>query len=135
MMGIKDRLGEENYRKLNDIDNPMLHQFISDYVNLCNPDRIFVRTDSPEDIGFIREDAIRNGEERKLARKGHTVHFDDYGDQARDKEHTKFLVEKNSKMGPLINSMDMDEGMDEIRGFLKDSMKGHTMYVVFLCLG
>ncbi|MCG2782106.1 MAG: phosphoenolpyruvate carboxykinase (GTP) [Candidatus Altiarchaeales archaeon] len=135
MMGIKDRLGEESYRKLNEIDNPMLHQFISDYVNLCNPDRIFVRTDSPEDIGFIREDAIRNGEERKLARKGHTVHFDGYGDQARDKEHTKFLVEKNSKMGPLINSMDMDEGMDEIRGFLKDSMKGHTMYVVFLCLG
>jgi len=135
MMGIKDRLGEENYRKLNDIDNPMLHQFISDYVKLCSPDRIFVRTDSPEDIGFIRGEATGNGEEKKLAIEGHTAHFDGYEDQARDKEHTKFLVGKNSRLGPLINSMDREEGLAEIREFLKDSMKGHTMYILFLSLG
>jgi len=45
-MKLKDRLGEE-YEKLAEIDNKKLHQFISEYVELCNPDKIFIRTDSP----------------------------------------------------------------------------------------
>ncbi len=135
MMMLKNRLGEENYRKLNRIENPILHQFITEYITLCNPERIFVRTDSPEDIEFIRREAIRKGEEIKLSREGHTAHFDGYEDQARDKEHTKFLVGKNSGLGPLINSINRDEGLKEVKDFLKDSMEGHTMYILFFSVG
>jgi len=132
-MELKERLGKE-YEKLAELKNEKLHSFIAEYVELCNPDRIFIRTDAQEDIKFVSDDAIRNDEERKLATDGHTVHFDGYYDQARDKERTKFLV-KDSKLGPLLNIIDKDEGLEEIQGFFKDSMKGKTMYVLFLNLG
>ncbi len=73
---LKARIGDNGYRKLMAMDNPEMHKFVAEYIELCNPDRIFVSSDSPDDIKYIRESAIRNGEERRLAIKGHTVHFD-----------------------------------------------------------
>ncbi len=132
---IKARIGNNGYRKLMAIDNPAMRKFVAEYVELCNPDRVFVATDSSEDIQYIRESAIRNGEERRLAIKGHTVHFDGYYDQARDKEHTKFLVSRGIDLGPNLNAIDKEKGEEEIRDILKDIMKGHELYVRFFCLG
>ncbi|MCK4417465.1 MAG: phosphoenolpyruvate carboxykinase, partial [Candidatus Latescibacteria bacterium] len=77
---LRDRLDKEDYQKLVRVDNPQLHQFVAQYVELCNPAEVFVCTDSPEDIQFIREEATRIGEEKRLAIEGHTVHFDGYYD-------------------------------------------------------
>ena len=132
---LKTRLGEEDYQKLMRINNPKLHQFIAEYVDLCNPAKVFVCTDSAEDIQYIREAAIRNREEAKLAIKGHTVHFDGYYDQARDKERTKFLVSKGVNLGPGMNAMDREDGIKEIHAILKNIMNRHELYVKFFCLG
>lgn len=132
---IKARIGNNGYRKLMAIDNPAMHKFVAEYIELCNPDRVFVATDSSEDIQYIREAAIRNGEEEKLAIEEHTVHFDGYYDQARDKEHTKFLVSGGIDLGPNLNAIDKEKGKREIREILKDIMKGHELYVRFFCLG
>jgi len=132
---IREKLGRENYRKLIAIENPKLHEFIYKYIELCNPDKVFVCTDSSEDIQYIRERAIETGEERKLAIPGHTVHFDGYYDQARDKEHTKILVPKGVNLGSNLNVMDRDEGLEEIHNILKNIMEGHELYVLFFCLG
>ncbi len=132
---LKARLGAENHRKLSRIDNPEFHQFIAKYVELCNPDTIFVCTDSPEDIRYIRQEAIRTGEETELAMEGHTVHFDGYYDQARDKKNTKFLLPPGVDLGSDINAMDRAEGVKEIHEILKDIMQGHQLYVLFFCLG
>jgi len=129
------RLGKENYQKLMRINNPKLHQFIAKYVRLCNPAKVFICTDSPEDIQYIREAAIRNKEEAKLAIEGHTVHFDGYYDQARDKENTKYLVPKGVNLGAEINTMDREEGIKEINDILKNIMAGRELYVKFFCLG
>jgi phosphoenolpyruvate carboxykinase (GTP) len=117
------------------IDNAKLHQFVADYMELCSPDKVFVCTDSTDDLTYIRESAVQNKEEAKLAIEGHTVHFDGYYDQARDKEHTKFLLPKGVDLGPNINSIDKDEGLKEVREILKDIMKGKELYVRFFCLG
>ena len=85
---LKGKLDDENYQKLMEIDNPHLHEFIAKYIELCDPKKIFVCTDSARDIKYIRESAIKNGEEMPLAIEGHTIHFDAYGDQGRDKEHS-----------------------------------------------
>lgn len=135
MRNLKTRLDEANYKKLMAIKNSALHQFISEYVKLCNPDSVFILTDSMDDVRFVRGEAIRSGEERKLAKDGHTVHFDGYRDQARDEENTKFLLPKGVDLGPNINAIDKEEGLKEIRSLLKDIMKGHTLYVQFFCLG
>ena len=47
--------------KIAKIDNPELQQFITKYVELCNPDKVFVCTDSDEDIEYIKESSIKNG--------------------------------------------------------------------------
>lgn len=132
---LKIKLGMENYEKLMKINNPKLHQFIVDYVELCNPDRVFVSTDSPEDIRYLREAALRNGEEKKLAVKGWTIHFDGYYDQARDKARTKFLVPEGIDLGPNLNTINKDEGLEEIRDIMNNIMQGHELYVRFFCLG
>lgn len=132
---LKTKLSEENYRKLAAIDNSKLFQFVAEYVELCTPDKVFVCTDSKEDLRYIRESAVRNEEETKLAIEGHTIHFDGYYDQARDKEHTKYLLAKGVDLGPNINSIDKDEGLKEIREILKGIMRGKELYVRFFCLG
>ena len=129
------RLGQEGYQKLMKIDNLKLHQFIAKYIELCNPDKVFVCADSSDDIDYIRQSAIRNGEESELAIKGHTVHFDSYHDQARDKEHTNILVSRGVDLGSIISTRDRDEGLREVHEFLRDIMKGKELYIRFFCLG
>ena len=132
---LKKRLDKKNYQKLMKIKNSMVHRFIAKYIELCNPAKVFVCTDSKEDIKYIRESAIRNKEEAKLAIKGHTVHFDGYHDQARDKKRTKFLLSKSVKLGPGINVIERERGTKEINSILKNIMNGHELYVKFFCLG
>ncbi len=132
---LKTRLDEKSYQKLIRINNPKLHQFIANYIDICNPAKVFVCTNSAEDIQYIREAAIRNMEEAELAIKGHTIHFDGYYDQARDKEKTKFLLPKGVDLGPRINAIDKEEGIKEIHAILKNIMEGHEVYIKFFCLG
>ena len=66
-MILKEKLQEDHYTKLMAIDNPTLYQFIAEYIDLCQPDSVYVCTDSEEDLQYIRESTIRNGEEEKLA--------------------------------------------------------------------
>jgi phosphoenolpyruvate carboxykinase (GTP) len=132
---LKARLGDENYRKLIRVDNPELYQFIAKYVELCNPDKVFVCTDSTGDIQYVRREAIRAGEEKELAMEGHTVHFDGYYDQARDKKNTKFLLPTGVDLGLNINAMEREEGLKEIHDIMRDIMRGHQLFVRFFCLG
>ncbi len=132
---LRKKLGEEGYQKLLGIDNPQLHKFVAQYVGLCNPEKVFVSTDSPEDIRYIREAAIRNGEEKRLAVEGWTVHFDGYYDQARDKPRTKFLLPKGVDLGSNLNAIDRAEGLKEIHQIMENIMQGHELYVRFFCLG
>jgi phosphoenolpyruvate carboxykinase (GTP) len=131
---LKDRLGDQ-YAKLTAIDNPQLHAFIAEYIELCNPAKVFVCTDSAADIRYIREAATRNHEEASLAIEGHTIHFDGYYDQARDKATSKFLLSKGVDLGPEINAMDREEGIREIREILNNIMVEKELYVKFFCLG
>ena len=132
---LKQRLGDEGFKKLSRIDNPELHAFIAKYVEHCNPDRVFICTDDPADLKYVREAAIKNGEENPLATEGHTIHFDNAKDQARDKEHTIILVPKGTNLGATIKTGDRDECLKEVQGIMKDIMKGREAYVRFFCLG
>ncbi len=132
---LKAKLDKKNYQKLMQINNPELYQFIGKYIGLCNPAKVFVCSDSPEDIQHIREDAIKSGEEKKLATNGHTVHFDGYYDQARDKEHTKLLFPQDIDSDPNLNAIDKRKGLDEIQTLLKNIMQNHKLYICFFCLG
>lgn len=91
---LQPKLDELNYQKLSAIANLKVHQFIFAAAELCNPQKIFVCSDSLEDISYVRQQVISIGEEKPLALSGHTYHFDGPEDQGRDREVTKFLVPK-----------------------------------------
>ncbi len=132
---LKEKLAAKNYDKLVALDNHKMHDFIADAIGLCNPASVFVCTDSAEDIDYIRELAVKTGEEIPLNIPGHTCHFDGYNDQARDKSKTKYLLPSGSELGEGLNSIDKKNGVEEVRSFLKDSMIGREMLVCFWCLG
>ena len=132
---LKETLTPENYQKLIALDNPRMHRFIADAIELCRPASVFVSTGSDADNDHIRELAVKNAEETPLDIPGHTCHFDGYHDQARDKARTKYLLPPTSQLGESLNSTERDSGIREVRSFLKDAMQNQEMLVCFFCLG
>jgi len=132
---LKEKLTTENYNKLIALDNEKMHSFVADAIQLAKPGAVFVCSDSDEDIAYIRQLALKTGEEKALNIAGHTVHFDGYYDQARDKAQTKYLLPKGSSLGASLNSIEKSTGVAEVRSYLKDSMVGREMLVCFWCLG
>ncbi len=132
---IQLKLSKSDFRKLERIRIPKVHEFIAKAADLCNPDRIFICDDSSEDVAYIRRRAIESGEEKELALPGHTVHFDGIYDQGRDRQATKYLVPRGITLSKALNQIDRQEGLAEVKGLLKDSMKGRTMITRFVSLG
>ncbi|MEM2874849.1 MAG: phosphoenolpyruvate carboxykinase (GTP) [Candidatus Hadarchaeales archaeon] len=132
---LYERMERREREKLLAIPNPEVHEFIADSAELCNPDSVFICTDSPDDVRYIREQALLTGEEKPLAVPGHTYHFDGPKDQGRDREVTKYLVPEGDYLSPALKQMGREEGLEEIRGLLRDSMRGRTMIVRLLSLG
>ena len=132
---LKEKLDARNYALLEAIDNEKIHAFVADAIQLCEPQSVWVSTDSAEDIAYTREMSVKNGEERPLQIAGHTIHFDGMEDQGRDREVTKYLVPQGETLSQALNQMEREAGLSEVRGLLKGSMKGRIMVVRFMALG
>ena len=132
---LKNRLDESNYAKLMRVKDQDLHRFVAKYIDLCNPGSIFVNDDTDESIEYVREAALGTGEEGSLAISGHTRHFDNSGDQGRDKKNTRILVPKGIDLGPAIDTREREEGYAEVHEILKNIMQGKQLYISFYCLG
>ena len=132
---LRNKIDPENLEKITCLNNAEVVEFIGEYLELCNPKSVFVRTDSPEDSRYIREQSCVLEEERKLNFKGQTIHFDGYLDQARDKKNTRYLIPQESKFGKYLNSVNKQKGIAEIKDILKNCMVDKQMLICFFCLG
>ena len=132
---LKEKMSAEQYNRLMAVDNVKIHEFVADAIELTSPQTVFVCTDSAKDVKYVRDMAVKSGEESPLEMPGHTYHFDGYHDQGRDREVTKYLVPKTEKLSKALNQIEREQGLAEVRGLLKDSMKGRTMILRFLSLG
>ena len=128
-------LDNDNLKKLEALNNAHVLKIVEEYTLLCKPAKVTVITDSKEDIAYVRQLAIDTGEETKIDMKGHTIHYDGYYDQARDKGHTRVLLPKGKKLSKHINTIDRDKGLEEIRKIMDGMMKGKEVLVRFFCLG
>ena len=104
---LKSKMSEESYRKLANLGNEKVIEFIGEFTEHCDPNTVYVCDDSREDEDYVRRMALEKKEEFKLAKDGQTIHWDSYGDQARDKKNTKYLVYKENleKMKSLNATM------------------------------
>jgi len=133
---LKSKLTEADFKKLCNIENPKVHEFIAKSSDLCHSEHIFVCSDDPKDIEHVRKQAIVSGEEKSILKiKGHTIHFDGFNDQGRDRKATKYLVPRGTSFSKALNQIDRQEGLSEVKNLLMDSMKNRTMIVRFISLG
>ncbi len=128
-------MDDTNLAKLRALGNRKVMKIVEEYANLCKPAKITVITDSQDDIDYVRRLAIENGEEQPLRMEGHTVHFDGYYDQARDKKNTRILLPKGRFIGRHLNTIDRDDGLKEIHGLMDGIMRDKELLVRFFVLG
>ncbi len=131
---LRELLPEEQFEKVKAIDNPELHAFLAEWIEWLEPGKVFVCTDSEEDEQYVRWKALYYGEEKMLETPNHTVHYDNYYDQARDKANTKLLVPGGKEI-PFLNTKDRDEGLKEIKELMKGVMRGKELFICFFVLG
>ncbi len=133
---LKSKMNDASLAKLAALNNPDVTDFVGFFAEHCDPKTIYVCNDSAEDIKYVRQQAIEKGEEEVLAQSEQTIHWDGYGDQARDKENTRFLVYKeNLPKMKALNSLDYDTGYAEIMSVSKGIMKGKDVVVLFFSEG
>jgi len=118
------------------LQNEHVLEFVGTFAEHCDPKSIYVCDDSEKDTQYVRDRALALGEEFTLANSKQTIHWDGYGDQARDKKNTRFMVYKENmaKMSTL-NSVEYEQGYEEIMGISKGIMKGKDAVVLFYSEG
>jgi phosphoenolpyruvate carboxykinase (GTP) len=128
-------MDDKSLMKLKALNNSHVEEEVERFLELCKPAKATVITDSEKDIQYVRKLAIELREEIPLEMEGHTVHYDSYRDQARDKENTRVLKTPDMKMSQGINTIDRDEGLAEVFEIMNGAMKGKECLVRFFSLG
>ncbi len=132
---IEKNLDPTNLRKLSPIKNRDALTKIANAILLCQPDSVFINTGSNEDVEWIRSYSLNNGEERKLAKEGHTIHFDLPQDQARLVDQTFYIVNEGEKISSLAKSVPRPDALEYIRRFMVGIMRNKIMIVGFYSRG
>ncbi|NCB01100.1 MAG: phosphoenolpyruvate carboxykinase (GTP) [Spirochaetia bacterium] len=133
---LKSKMSEESYGKVEALKNPKIVDFIGFFAEHCDPASIYVCDDSEKDVQYVRDMALTKGEEHPLANSKQTIHWDGYGDQARDKKNTRFMVYKeNLENMSSMNSIEYEEGLAEIMNIAKGNMSGKDAVVQFFSEG
>jgi phosphoenolpyruvate carboxykinase (GTP) len=124
-----------NQKKLALITNDEALIKIANAIVMCRPDHVFVNTGSADDVQWIREYSLKKGEEKQLAKKGHTIHFDLPEDQARLVNQTYYIINPGEKMSSLAKTVPRSEAIDYVKKFMPGIMAGKTLIVGFYSRG
>jgi phosphoenolpyruvate carboxykinase (GTP) len=131
---LKRKMDEISFAKLMALENEKLFNFIGEWVEVCDPDSVFMCNDSDEDADLIRRKALEKREETPLAKAEQTIHYDGYDDQGRAPGATKFMLAKEhiAEMGGLP-CVEYNEGLAEIKSIARGIMRGKEAIVKLSC--
>jgi len=132
---LAEKLDDANRRKLDQIKNQEALIKVANAIAMCKPDNVFVNTGSAEDIQWIKEYSLAKGEEKKLTKDGHTIHFDLPEDQARLVKQTFYIINDGEKMSSLAKSVKRNDAHDYVKKFMPGIMTGMTLIVGFYSRG
>lgn len=129
------KLDGTNLDKINRIKNEDALIKIANAISICKPDSVFVNTGSPDDVQWIREYSLSQKEEKKLAKDGHTIHFDLPQDQARLVKQTFYIINEGEKMSSLAKHILREDATSYVEEFIPGIMTGKTMMIGFYSRG
>lgn len=128
-------ISDADKAKLDALDNPKMMEIIKETTEKTRPAKVVVFDDSEEDRVRIRQLSIENNEEKPLAMDGHTIHYDGYFDQGRDKANTATLLPAGEKLSRGLNVKERESAMEEVWELMDGIMEGKEMIIRFYCLG
>ncbi len=126
---LATKVDRANAKKLSKIKNQDVVIKIAEIALLTRPKNIFFNTGSAEDLNYIKKLSLKLGEEKKLARAGHTIHFDLPEDQGRIAGGTYVLAEEDEGVSSKAKRLPRLEGTAQINRELDGIMKNKTMIV------
>ena len=132
---FENRLDEKNLSRIQEIKNPEVAVKIANSIAMCEPETIFINTGSESDRAYIREMALKNGEEANLPMDGHTIHFDLKDEQGRIIDRTYYISNEGEDISSLANKMDRAKALIDIRDKMTGIMRGKTMIIGFYMRG
>jgi len=118
--------------------NAALHEWVAEIARLTTPDQIVWCDGSEEERQRLTVLAVRNGTLIPLNaqhKPGSFLHRSNPNDVARTEQLTFVCTPNKEDAGPTNNWSAPDETYAKLRGWLKGSMRGRTMYVVPYVMG
>ncbi len=135
-MGVfKENMDQDNFSRIQRIKNQEALLKIANAIAMCRPDNVIINTGSADDKAFIRELALKKGEEAELPMKDHTIHYDLKDEQGRIVDRTFYIANKGEQISSLANKKLRDEAMKEVQEIMTGIMQGKTMMVGFYMRG
>ncbi|MDA3901335.1 MAG: phosphoenolpyruvate carboxykinase (GTP) [Spirochaetes bacterium] len=132
---FKKKMDDANFAKISKIKTEEAVIRIANAVSMCDPDSVFIISDSKEDYLHVKKRSIETGEESPLAIKDHTIHFDLPQDQGRLVKQTFYIVNEGEKTSSIAKTELRAESHKYIEQNMTGIMKGLTMYVAFINRG
>lgn len=132
---IEEKCDQESLDKLRKITNEEARMKIANAISMVEPAGIFVNTGSDADKQKVREMSIEKGEEKPLAMKDHTIHFDLPQDQARLVKQTFYIVNEDEKTSSLAKKELRSESLAYIKKHMKGIANGKTLFICFFNRG
>ena len=108
---------------------------IANAAAMCRPESIFINTGSIEDRQFIRDLALKKGEEKSLPMEGHTIHYDLKEEQGRIIDRTFYIANEGEKINSLANQLDRPKALETVSERMSGIMQGMVMVVGFYIRG
>ncbi|MFO7555372.1 MAG: phosphoenolpyruvate carboxykinase (GTP) [Desulfobacterales bacterium] len=135
MRHFEDKLDDKNLKRIKKIEHAEVIIKIANTIAMCKPDDVFINTGSEADRTYIREMALKKGEEEALPMDRHTIHFDLKDEQGRIIDRTFYIANEGENISSLAKRMDRAKALTEIREKMAGIMKGKTMIVGFYSRG
>lgn len=132
---FEKNLSEEQLSRLNKISNEEARLKIANAIAMCKPKEVFIHTGSAEDMAWIRRYSLEKGEEKPLAMKDHTVHFDLPQDQGRLVKQTHYVVNEGENLSPLAQKIDRVDAMEYVRKYMPGITSDKVMMIGFFSRG
>lgn len=132
---FKGKLDPEHLARLEKIKTEEALLKIANAISLCQPDSVYITTGSPEDMANVRKMSIEKGEEKPLAMKDHTIHYDLAQEQGRIVDRTFYIVNEDEDVSVLAKKILRGEALEYVKEHMSGIMKGKTMIVGFFSRG
>ncbi len=124
-----------NVAKISKIKNEEALLKVANAIAMCQPKDVKIITNDPADKKWVKEWSKEKGEEKSLAMKDHTIHFDLAEDQARLVKQTFYIVNEDEKLSALAKKELRSESFEYLKKNMTGIMKDKIMMVGFFSRG